>query len=74
VNKYNNEIELEAKILSKIATDSTKEPITLFIPQITPEEEKIYSKFFTLTTNCEEANFVFINKDLAPDTLTCNIQ
>ena len=44
VNKYDQEIELEAKIITQIATDSVKEKVKLFIPNISKLEEKIYSK------------------------------
>ena len=72
VDKYDKEIELEAKILAQIASLSTKEPITLFIPQVTKAEKKIYSKFFKLTPLCKEANFVFINKETDIKSLNCN--
>lgn len=72
VNKYDKEIELEAKILAQIASLSTKEPITLFIPRATKAEKKIYSKFFKLTPLCKEANFVFINKETDIKSLNCN--
>ncbi|MBE0495822.1 MAG: hypothetical protein IBX45_05390 [Campylobacterales bacterium] len=71
VDKYDKEIELEAKILFKIATVSAKKDITLFIPEITPVEAKVYGKFFTLTSQCQEANFIFINKTTT-STMPCD--
>jgi len=71
MDKYDKEIELEAKILFKIATVSTRGDITLFIPEMTPVEAKVYGKFFTLTPDCQGANFVFVNKTTT-DTIPCN--
>lgn len=59
VNKYDKEIELEAKIIAKIANSSLEEPIKLFIPNISLSEKEIYSKHFEVTQKCEEANFIF---------------
>ena len=72
VDKYDKEIELEAKILSQIASVSAKEPVVLFIPNITRAEEKVYGKFFKLTNHCNEANFVFANKEFDPKEAQCN--
>ncbi len=63
VNKYNKEIELEAKIISNIASIiSKKEEIRLYIPNISDDEKAICSKFFKLSETCESSNFVFIKK------------
>lgn len=63
IDKYDEEMELEAKIISDIATSSSSnKEIKLFIPKITDMEKKIYSKYFTLSENCEASNFVFVNK------------
>ena len=62
VNKYDKEIEYEAKIILKIATSSLAKEIKLFIPDISQQERKIYSEYFNLTKNCETANFIFDNK------------
>ena len=62
VNKYDKEIEYEAKIILKIATSSLAKEIKLFIPDISEQEKKIYSEYFNLTKNCETANFIFDNK------------
>jgi hypothetical protein len=64
VNSYDKEIDLEAKIISKIATSSLKEKIKLFIPKITDTERKVYSKYFTLSKTCDDSNFVYIKKDV----------
>lgn len=63
VNKYDKEIELEAKIVSKIAlTSLNKEQPLLYIPQISQSEKEIYSQFFKLSSSCDDANFVFVKK------------
>ena len=63
VNKYDQEIELEAKIITQIATDSVKEKIKLFIPNISKLEEKIYYKHVQITYDCNVSNFVFDKGD-----------
>ncbi|WP_263832020.1 hypothetical protein [Sulfurospirillum oryzae] len=72
VQPYNKEIELEAKIISEIATSSVHEKVTLFIPHISDMEAKIYSQYFTLSPKCETANFVFVNKTIDNETLCDN--
>lgn len=67
VNKYDEEIEYEAKIISKIATSSLSEKIKLFIPKISEQEKRIYSEYFDLTKDCDGANFIFNNKGLLND-------
>ncbi|WP_375724292.1 hypothetical protein LXN10_02020 [Arcobacter sp. KX21116] len=64
VNKYDKEIDLEAKIIAKIANSSLRENIKLFIPNITSVEKKVYSKYFILTNTCEESNFVFVKNNM----------
>jgi hypothetical protein len=64
VNKYDKEIELEAEIISNIATSSLTKDIKLFIPDISNNEKEIYSKFFTLVDTCSNANFVFVKKSI----------
>jgi hypothetical protein len=72
VEPYNKEIELEAKIISEIATSSVHEKIRLFIPHISETEEKVYSKYFTLSSKCETSNFVFVNKTIENEALCDN--
>ncbi len=64
IDKYDKEIELEAKIVSKIALSSIVESkrIKLFIPNISKQEKEIYSNYFDLTEDCKTANFIFDNK------------
>jgi len=62
VDKYNKEIELEAKIISKIATSSLKGKVNIFIPDINTQEIEVYSNYFNLAKSCETANFVFDKK------------
>lgn len=64
VNKYEKEMELEAKIISNIAKSSLNEDIKLFIPKLENSEKKIYSKFFKLTNTCSDANFIFVKKSV----------
>ena len=71
LEKYDKEIELEAKILFDIAKSSIKKDIKLFIPKITNIEKKVYSKYFILTKECKTSNFIFINKTIHNDK-SCN--
>ena len=69
VQPYSKEVELEAKIIAEIATASLHVKIKLFIPHMSEMEEKVYSKYFTLSPKCETANFVFVNKSVEDETL-----
>lgn len=73
LGKYDKEVELEAKIVSNIASSSLREKIRLFIPNVTKLEKKVYSKYFLLSENCEEANFIFMNKTIDEEQL-CNVE
>lgn len=64
VEKYDKELELEAKIIAKIAKLSSSDKITLFIPNMTLKEEVIYSRYITVSQTCEASNFVFVKKNL----------
>jgi hypothetical protein len=59
LNKYDKEIELEAKIISSIALASMEGKVKLYIPSMSSSEQKVYSKYFNLVFDCKEANFVF---------------
>lgn len=72
VNKYDKEIELEAKIVSNIAISSLNNNIKLFMPNATSSEKNIYSKFFKLSDNCEDANFVYVKKSVDIQSLCKN--
>jgi len=72
VNKYDKEIELEAKIISKIAMASLNESAKIFIPNISKQEQKVYSKYLNLAQDCESANFVY-NKNGSIETSCQNI-
>ena len=72
VNKYDKEVELEAKIISNIATSSIKENIKLYIPEISNMEKDVYSKVFTLTDSCDDANFIFIKRNVDINSLCKN--
>jgi hypothetical protein len=58
--KYDTNIELEAKIILNIAKASISDNIKLYIPNISNEEKEIYSSSFTLVNNCNDANFIFV--------------
>jgi hypothetical protein len=64
VKEYDKEIELESKIITKIAESSINKEIILFIPEITEIEKSIYSKIFKIGKNCKEANFIFVKKNI----------
>jgi len=72
LNKYDKELELESKIIEKIASSSLSKDIVLFIPKITEAEKKIYSKIFTIGRTCEESNFVFVKKNSTDESLCKN--
>jgi len=72
LDKYDKEVELESKIIRKIAESSLSKRIVLFIPQITEKEKDIYSKIFQLGKNCKESNFVFIKKNITDKNLCLN--
>lgn len=61
VNEYTKEIELEAKIISKIAKETIKEKnIKIYIPKAKENDRQIYSKYLKVVNNCSEADFIFI--------------
>jgi hypothetical protein len=65
LDTYTKEIELEATIIKRVASASlAQKEIRLFIPEISELERKVYQKFFTLSSNCEDANFIFVKKSL----------
>ena len=63
VNKYDKELELESKIIAKIAESCVLKKVVLYIPKMTKMEEKIYSKTFTLGKSCKDSNFIFVKKN-----------
>jgi len=69
VKEYDKEIDLEAKIIVKIAKNSIKDQIKIFIPNISNVEKNIYSKYFILSSDCESSNFVFVKKAIKSDSL-----
>lgn len=69
VNKYDKEVELEAKIISKMAQAFSAEKIKIYVPEISSNEKKIYEIFFTVANTCQEANVVFVKKHVDIDTL-----
>ena len=67
--KYNTNIELEAKIISDMAKASISDDIKLYIPNISNEEKEIYSTSFTLVNNCNDANLIFEKNESKSDIL-----
>lgn len=67
VDEYTKEVELEAKIVLKIAQDIVqKEQIKLFIPQASKLDKQVYSQKTILVKNCQDANFVFVKYNKIP--------
>lgn len=61
IDEYDKVIDLEAKIISKIAKDILKnKEVNLYIPDIKQIDEKVYSTKLHIVDNCENADFVFI--------------
>lgn len=60
LDEYTKEIELESKIVTKIAKDILNKKIYLYIPNQKALDLKVYSKNVKLVTSCDKANFVFI--------------
>lgn len=69
VKEYDKEIDLEAKIIAKIAKSSIKDKVKLFIPNISTVEKNVYSKYFTLSESCESSNFIFVKKAIDTNNL-----
>lgn len=72
VDNYDEEVEIEAKIISNIAKSSIKDEIKLYIPNISNLERNAYLKFINLVDNCEDANFIFLKKDMKINSLCKN--
>lgn len=68
MQKSSAEIELEAKIVSKIAKDIFKtNHVVIFMPNQKQDVLDIYSQFAIITNSCEEANLIFIkDQSIAP--------
>lgn len=60
LNDYNEEVELESKIVTNIAKEILKSDVKIYIPNATSEDENIYSKFTKVVNECNEANFIFV--------------
>jgi hypothetical protein len=69
VKPYQKEIELEAKIIAEIAASSLNEPLRLFIPEMSKLEKSVYAQYATLSATCEDANFIFINKNIDANSI-----
>ena len=61
IDEYDKVVDLEAKIVIKIANDIIKkEKIKLYIPNIKDIDRKVYSKKVLIVDSCNEANFIFV--------------
>lgn len=65
LDEYDKEIELEAKIVSKISNDILKKKAKIYIPNMSKKLEDVYSKYFRISKSCEDADFVFDKNDLS---------
>jgi len=64
IDEYDKVIDLEAKIITKIAKDITKnEKINLYIPDIRQIDEKVYSTKLNIVNSCKKADFIFVKYD-----------
>ena len=72
IKKYDKEIELESKIISKIAKSLISKEITLYIPQISSIEKEIYSKSFKIGITCEESDFIFVKRNIKEEDICEN--
>jgi len=72
VNKYDKEMELESKIIQKIAGTTISSKPILYIPEMTEKEKSIYSQRFKLAKSCKESNFIFVKKDISEQDLCMN--
>jgi hypothetical protein len=66
VNQYNKDLELEAKIISTVAQLLIKKKPTIYMPNMSEDEQKAYGAYFKIASSCKQANFVYIktNNDI----------
>lgn len=72
VKPYTKELELEAKIIAKIAAQSIGDEVRIFIPEMTQNEESVYKEHFRVVQDCREANFIFIKRGAKIDEVCKN--
>ena len=60
MDNSNKELELEAKIIESIAKSSLRDEVKIYIPELSKEDKKVYSKYFIISETCEQANFIFV--------------
>lgn len=64
IDEYDKVIDLEAKIITKIAKDITHNTkINIYIPDIKKIDEKVYSTKLNIVNSCEKADFIFVKYD-----------
>lgn len=67
LDEYSDEIEQEAKIVTKIAKDILNGDVPrVYIPKATNLEYEIYSQMATVVDSCEKANFIFVKHNERP--------
>ncbi|MGE4511983.1 MAG: hypothetical protein AB7D43_12890 [Sulfurimonadaceae bacterium] len=72
VKPYTKELELEAKIIAKIAAQSVGDEVRIFIPEMTQSEESVYKEHFRVVQDCRKANFIFIKRGAKIDEVCKN--
>lgn len=72
MDDYNEELELESKILSSIAKASLKDEVVIYIPNVSIKDKRVYRKYFTLSKTCNNANFVFVKNSKNIKSLCTN--
>ncbi|WP_320036364.1 hypothetical protein [Halarcobacter sp.] len=64
IDEYDKVIDLEAKIITKIAKDITHhKKINLYIPDIKQIDKKVYSTKLNIVNSCQKADFIFVKYD-----------
>jgi hypothetical protein len=72
MEKELNEIELESKIVAKIAQDlAGKNDVKVYLSHYNLKEYESYKKFINITNHCIEADMIFLKKHNTLDS-TCN--
>lgn len=72
MQQEDNTNHLEAKIVSKIATDIFGQNAKLFVMTKSGETKNSFAQFIQLVNSCEEANFIFVQKGSTFDNNKCN--
>ncbi|MCK9337069.1 MAG: hypothetical protein M0P43_04465 [Arcobacteraceae bacterium] len=69
MEKELNEIELESKIVAKIAQDLVgQNEVKVYLTHYNIEEQEAYKKFINITSHCVEADIIFLKKNKTLDS------